>query len=170
LDLLVAESRNDKEVQLLIQYLITPKVAVQSILPSGATLLHVAIQLNDIGSARVLLENGADVNAKDNNGNLAIHLTSRYLATKLLARSGSLVNTFSQLGTTALHRAISLRKHKTVRVLLKYGAKTDVVDSLFCKSQFQLAVESEDPKLVLVVSSKRPISPLQEETVTELNY
>ena len=96
--------------------------------PNGAGLsaLHVAIKMGDLKIAAILLENGADINFQDNNGNtpliLAVKKKDLELVTFVILR-GADVNLANNDGITPLHQGAFSGNEKVVDFLLK--AKAD---------------------------------------------
>lgn len=87
---------------------------------------------------RLLLENGPDATAVDEEGNTALHIAASFLpydnwdddrkVMKLLLRHGPNVNTQNRLGNTALHVAAS-KHQKAVDLLIKAGADNSLRNS-----------------------------------------
>jgi ankyrin repeat protein len=89
-----------------------------------AAELVTAIRNADTQAIRQLLNNGADVNARDAEGNTPLILASFYAApecVKLLIDQGADVNTTNRAGATALIRAAT--SYEKTRWLLAAGAK-----------------------------------------------
>lgn len=90
------------------------------------TPLHMAIQINP-RSIRVLLQNGADVNARDHDGRTALHYLAREkdfpreLATVLI-RAGD-VNAQKSDGDTPLDLAIIFDNHVMAELIRKAGGR-----------------------------------------------
>ncbi len=84
-------------------------------------VLHWAAENGLVEIARLLLDQGSDVNARDNFANTALHLAVRYpeMVELLLAR-GAQVGARNAFGNTALHLAVSDRR--VVELLLAAGA------------------------------------------------
>jgi ankyrin repeat protein len=72
----------------------------------GETALHIAANNNDIATAAVLIQMGANVNAENDKGETPLHLASKQLnvdLVNLLLEKGALANKKSNVGWTALH-------------------------------------------------------------------
>ena len=86
--------------------------------------------------ARLLLEHGADVNAKDKSGNTALMFAAgqeeQYIkiendkVVRLLLEHGAEVDAKNESGETALMVAASNGYEKTVTLLLEHGADADL--------------------------------------------
>ena len=87
--------------------------------------LHDAASRNDYEAAAVLLNQGADVNAKDKYGETPLHSAASNNAREIaefLLKQGADVNAKGNYGNTPLHWAASNNAAETAEVLLKRGA------------------------------------------------
>lgn len=121
-------------------------VNVQSLY--GNTVLHLACQRLNEKVIDKILEKDVDVNAKDKNGNTALHyltktdllqdpygslnnnhvrLKLRNAAEKLLS-NGAVVNLCNKIGQTPLHCASEKLNEEIVRIILEHRADPDVRD------------------------------------------
>jgi ankyrin repeat protein len=96
-------------------------------LPAGALtvtvrpVLHWAAENGLVEIARLLLDQGAEVNARDNFANTPLHLAVRHPAmVELLLARGAQVGARNAFGNTALHLAVGDRR--VVELLLAAGA------------------------------------------------
>jgi ankyrin repeat protein len=95
---------------------------------NGMTMLMCAAYMNEVESARLLLDNGAQVNATVRDGTTALHYTQESLrgnveVLRLLLDRGADVNAATDSGYTAFVSAVhSLYKVEAVRILLAAGA------------------------------------------------
>ncbi|XP_013419676.1 ankyrin repeat domain-containing protein 39-like [Lingula anatina] len=87
----------------------------------------------DVKKVADYLNKGGDVNTQDNSGYTALHYASRngHLAVcELLLTSGASVNVQTRAGAaTPLHRAAYCGHQDILQLLMKYGAREDMVDS-----------------------------------------
>ena len=100
---------------------------------TGDTALHIVTKRRDVPWINFLLIEGADVNARDREGNSALILAAGQGFTDgvrtLLARRAN-VNAVNNQGETALIKAVQLRDIATARVLLDNGANPDITDNV----------------------------------------
>ena len=95
--------------------------------PPIAPDLVAAIRNEDAQAVRNLIDNGADVNARDGEGNTPLILASFYASPEcvaLLLEKGADVNAANKAGVTALIRAAT--SHEKARLLLEAGARVRV--------------------------------------------
>lgn len=107
---------------------------------SGQTPLHHAVKNNEITFVRFLIDAGADVDAKDNNGNTPLNMfpvfdidgdnIGNYFDTLVLLISrGADINNKNRFGKTILHTASEQNKIDFVESLLQEGANINVADN-----------------------------------------
>ncbi|MBS2039577.1 ankyrin repeat domain-containing protein [bacterium] len=85
----------------------------------GQTLLHLAV--DQPGLVRLLLENGASVQAADKEGQTPLHQAKNLESVKILLSHGAPLDATNALGATPLHRAVR-RGPEVLRLLLEAGA------------------------------------------------
>ncbi|KAK2752205.1 hypothetical protein FQN55_008095 [Onygenales sp. PD_40] len=98
------------------------------------TPLHQAAMRGYLGIVAFLLENGADPQAKNCQGQTPLHLAARHgmvSVIELLLDQGALIDATSYDGKTALHRAAKANSLETVRLLLDRGADVNALDAFF---------------------------------------
>ena len=98
----------------------------------GVTPLHKAAANNRYKTAEVLLNNGADVNAKNKYGWTPLHLAAEKDASataEVLLKQGADVNAKDKYGFTPLHDAAEKDASATAEVLLKQGADVNAKDN-----------------------------------------
>ena len=113
---------------------------------SGKTFLHIAAIHGDLELIQFLIDNGADVNAKDNNGIGcsplfdSISLNSQdEKCFKFLIKSGADVNMEELYRTTTpLHFAVKYSPLNFVKILLDNGAKFDIIP----KNQYIVKIQT----------------------------
>lgn len=90
------------------------------------TLLHYAAEHSNLKAAAVLLEHGAEVDARDKVGQTPLMSSDLHL-TRLLVANGADVNAQELNGNTPLHHAAGwLAKPKVVEALLTLGADAQI--------------------------------------------
>ncbi|GAB6027052.1 hypothetical protein CHUAL_013779 [Chamberlinius hualienensis] len=90
-----------------------------------STPLHFAAGYNRVSVVEFLLQNGADVHAKDRGGLVPLHNAcsyGHYEVTELLVKHGANVNVADLWKFTPLHEASAKGKYDIVKLLLKHGA------------------------------------------------
>ncbi|MFB8787332.1 MAG: ankyrin repeat domain-containing protein [Potamolinea sp.] len=85
----------------------------------GSTLLLLALRNNEQEVAQLLIAKGADVNAKNKNGETPLHLARSQEMAQLLIAKGADVNAKNKNGETPLHLA---RSQEMVQLLIAKGA------------------------------------------------
>ncbi|XP_019773681.1 poly [ADP-ribose] polymerase tankyrase [Dendroctonus ponderosae] len=90
-----------------------------------STPLHFASGYNRVQVVEFLLQQGADVHAKDKGGLVPLHNAcsyGHYEVTELLVKHGASVNVADLWKFTPLHEAAAKGKYEIVKLLLKHGA------------------------------------------------
>ncbi|XP_060527236.1 poly [ADP-ribose] polymerase tankyrase isoform X2 [Cylas formicarius] len=90
-----------------------------------STPLHFASGYNRVAVVEFLLQQGADVHAKDKGGLVPLHNAcsyGHYEVTELLVKHGASVNVADLWKFTPLHEAAAKGKYEIVKLLLKHGA------------------------------------------------
>jgi ankyrin repeat protein len=114
------------------------------------TALHAASFNNAFAVAELLVDHGAEVNAKNESDRTSLHAAAMVGATelvKLLLAHGAEVNVQDQKGRTPLHEAVFKGDVDVVRLLLTHGAKTNIEDE-YGMTPMRLA---SDPKVAEVL-------------------
>lgn len=103
---------------------------------NGQTLLHSVAAANDVRAARVLLQHGADVNARDKFGQIPLHMAAmcnrldddRVPMMELLLNAGAQIDARDTGGRTALHTAAIFQQRRLVVALEHAGADPTLAD------------------------------------------
>ncbi len=96
------------------------------------TPLHWAVENGQLYAAKLLIDNGADVNAKDNGGNTPLHcacLFGHVGTTKLLIHNEANVNAKDNYGNTPLHYACLVGHVDAAKLLIEKGANVNAKDN-----------------------------------------
>jgi hypothetical protein len=91
----------------------------------GCTALHVAAHCNSVAVARLLLEHGAKVNAREAWDETPLHIGARSGSVevcRLLLTNGAEIDAVDALGSTALVAAGNAKEEGTCELLLSHGA------------------------------------------------
>lgn len=75
-----------------------------------------------------LIENGADINAQNNDGNSLLFLSVFPRGTEVLLSSGASTKILNKKGESALHYSAQRNDLETSLLLLKYGADLKLED------------------------------------------
>lgn len=101
------------------------------------TALQIAASDNNLEMTKILIDDGADVNGKDDIGYTALHFAvrnSNHVIVEYLISHGADVNAKTIYGITPLHSVVynfyygSNRRIKSLKTLLKNGANINAVD------------------------------------------
>jgi len=90
-----------------------------------------AVRSGDIERVRLLVSAGVDVNAKDKDGNTALHVAAgngHAEIVELLIAKGADVNAQGYFGRTPLHRASAADHKKIAELLIASGAEVNAKD------------------------------------------
>lgn len=102
-------------------------------LTSGETALMIAIKRRDTPWMGFLLQNGADANLKDGEGNTPLIVAAMNAfpdGVRVLLASKAQVDGANGKGETALIKAVHMRDQASVQLLLQAGADADRTDNL----------------------------------------
>ena len=120
---LAAGKGNVMEVRKLLKQGIDPNAAVDA---SGITALMQAAMIGDTAIVKLLLNKGANVNAKEQSGMTALMNAAAFgdaEMVKLLIDKGADIHTTNNEGITALSQAKVAKKEDIVNLLKTHGAK-----------------------------------------------
>lgn len=107
-----------------------PKILYQK---EYSALLFTAIEKKDIGAISTLLERGADINAKTLDTGFTPLMTAAWYnndqAASYLIVKGADLNKQNAIGQTALHIAVVRENTNLISLLLRSGARWDILDN-----------------------------------------
>ena len=95
---------------------------------AGDPPLHQAVRQGDANAVRELLAEGADVNGKDADGDVALFLARNKDIAELLLANGADVNAKNSFSRTPLHRAAEVGRREVAELLLAKGADVNAKD------------------------------------------
>ena len=137
------------------------------------TLLFGAVEREDAKTAKFLIEQGADVNFKDQNGNTPLMHSVRYGHTApvlLLLNNGAQVNHLNENKRSAFSRAVNNEEVELAGVLLAHGAKVDFKND-DGESGLHLATRRGNLKMVqLLLDYKVRVNAKNDEGYTALYF
>lgn len=106
--------------------------SVESPLPSGLTLLHVAVMASDVAAALFLLENNADVHARTGDNRTPLQLAIIHGLVDVMdaiCDRGADVNSPDAEGVTPLAMALETRQQPIATVLVRHGCDVNGHDA-----------------------------------------
>jgi ankyrin repeat protein len=109
------------------------------------TILHYTVFYNRIEIAKIMIDAGADVNIKNEDGDSPLHFSAyydRYEISKMLIDAGADLDMQEDSGKTALHLSVYNNNIKNVKNLMNAGAKTDIKDN-YGQTPYDLAKSEE---------------------------
>lgn len=116
----------------------------------GCTPLIVAVEQDHLDTARYLLEKGAEVNARDNEGYSALHVVHSLDMTVLLLSHGAEADAADNYGLTPLHNAVIEGYTEIVEVLIEHGADVNSVEDKGF-TPLKMAVEYKLPEIEMLL-------------------
>ena len=121
---------------------------------SESRALHAAIAEGDSETVRILVEGGADVDARTNFGEPALHeaidLENREMV-RILVAAGADVDIKNSFGDPALHHAILTGDNDLVRMLVDAGADVNITNA-FGDSALSRAVDEGNNEILEILT------------------
>ncbi|PLN84456.1 kinase-like domain-containing protein [Aspergillus taichungensis] len=130
---IAAEQGSAESVEELLRHCNDPNIRTQ---PHQEALIHLATMQADYGlferKLQLLLDNGADIDARNLEGDTALHLAIRRMqtvdASKLLLQKGASTEARGRHKRTPIHYAIYLEREEIADLLLEGGANPNCED------------------------------------------
>ncbi len=119
------------------------------------TLMHLASESGHAEILKVLIDNGASVNALDQDGAIPLHLAAyhgRTEALKVLIEHGAQVNAKDNEQYTALHCAADEGQVEAMEILISNGADLDVVDEEYMTPLLTVSEQGLDKSAKILLS------------------
>ncbi len=127
------QAEEDETLRDTLRLLIKHGAKVNDSTDKGRTALHNAAKSGNTVALQFLIENGADIHARDMVDNQAIHTACHAETIKqsknsieLLLKNGVDINATGKNGGTALHLACALGKVELAQYLIEQGANTNL--------------------------------------------
>ena len=140
----------------MIAYLIDIGVDCNIKTKDGRDLLHKATEIMSIPLMTMLLEKGFEVNSKDINGNMPIHIhTNPYVVTKgnhygvmsVLIKYGADINAIDSWDNSPLHGLAELNRPKVAKLLIDNGANINIKNN-WGATPLHIAVTNKNYEMV----------------------
>ena len=131
-----------------------PNSGTTAALSSGSPAIHEAIAKDDEESLRILVESGADVDARDLFGDPALHAAIKENdpeMVRILVEAGANVDARNSFGDPALHRAILKGNSEMVRILVDAGADVKITNT-FGDSALNRAIREGNKEIVQILA------------------
>lgn len=124
----------DRDVNTAIELADKPGTTVVNVRDNdtGEAAVHIVTRRTDLGWLGLLYQKGANLNAKDRDGNTPLILAaiSRWTeGAATLIRLKAQVNAQNRLGETALLKAVQARDLQLAKALIDAGANADIADN-----------------------------------------
>lgn len=124
---------------------------------TGEAAIHIVTKRSDLGWLGLLYQKGANLNAKDRDGNTPLILASisRWAdGVATLVRLKAQVNAQNRLGETALLKAVQARDTNVAKLLIDAGANPDIADNSGISAR---AAAESDPRAAAVAKLMKDI-------------
>lgn len=124
----------DKDIAKTIEYADKPGTTVVNTRDqaTGEAAIHIVTKRGDLGWVGLLVQKGANINLKDNQGNSPLMLATIARwgdGISLFIRLKAQVNAQNRLGESALLKAVQNRDSDSAKTLLDAGANPDLADN-----------------------------------------
>ena len=138
-----------------IRALLKEKAPINATATDGTTALHWVVRADDIETAKLLLQAGADVRLADRYGITPLKLAAENGSAamiEVLLKAGADPNTTLPTGETVLMTAAHTGKPDAVSMLLTHGAKPNEKDNRFGESAMMWAAAENNAAAIRVLA------------------
>lgn len=132
-----------------------PLFDINSITKAGLTPLHMAIKTRNFEVIDFLLENGANIEAKDEKGFTPLYyavVMNHIEITTHLLKKGANPNTQNELGNTPMHQVARKDRVDMYYLLVENGAKKDISNN-FGMKPINFAIEFGSQRVIGLLMS-----------------
>ncbi len=154
----------------VVLYLIKKGADVNTKYQDGSTLLHRELQTFKGTMTRLLLENGADILIKTDEGYAPIHIATLHKILDLhetrerideLLQYGADIDQQDNKGRSALHHAVMFGRKNLVKYLTQKGANREIKDDQG-QTVMEYAVDSDNSEIFFMVTNleRDPAQPI----------
>lgn len=129
---------------------------IHSITTAGLSPLHIAVKKRDKVLITLLLENNANIEAKDNKGFTPLYyavVMNDFDTVEFLLDKGADVNTQNNIGNTPMHQVARKDRAEMFNILIKYGAKHDT-KNIYGLMPIDFAIDSKNNTLIKLLSDQ----------------
>jgi ankyrin repeat protein len=140
-----------------VRSMLNQKADVNAPGTDGTPALHWIVRVDDLETARLLIQAGANAKMADRYGVTPISLAAsngNAAMIKLLLDAGADANSVDPTGETTLMTAARIGNLEAVRTLLDGGAKVDTSDPSFKQTALMIAVRENHPEVVALLAKR----------------
>lgn len=124
---------------------------------AGMTALHMAADCSNLKMAKLLVEEGINVDEEDFDGDTALHIAAyneSYSMAELLLQGGARVDAQGLENSCPLHIAVADGSRLLLKLFLEYGADISLQDDVGCNAlSYAVRAGAQDMVLILLAYS-----------------
>ena len=171
-----AEDGDFKKIKSIIDKEVNIKSLIETKDKENNTALILASKFGYIEVVKILIENGADINAKDNGGTTALMNASteddyiNYEICKLLIENGANVNDKDLQGANALIYASTFGNYETVKLLIENGVEINTQNKDGYTALMEAAISDDEEIVKLLIENGADINIKNNDGKTALDF